>query len=111
MKVFGGRVPKNLEGTLLAAGEGAGEMALDHLELQLARFGAVFEGPSDPSRSKQSAIMARGHKTLIPRFRTSAARYGTTSPPTSATSSPSASCARETFTRSRTARQLGGPRG
>lgn len=76
MQVLGKRVPKALLATLRAAAEGAGEMAIGHLVKELARFGAVFGETIRPIQLKQAAIMAAGRETLIPRFRSSAARYG-----------------------------------
>jgi len=59
------------EGNVLAA-----HLAAGHLEFELARFADVFRDTIRPIQIDAAALMVSGDHTLIPRFRTSAARYG-----------------------------------
>jgi hypothetical protein len=65
-----------LAATLKAQGAGAGALALSHLEQEVAGFSAVFGHSVRPLQLPQAAILAKGDKLLIPRYRNSAARYG-----------------------------------
>jgi len=56
-------------------GNVAGHLAAEHLEFELARFASAFGETIRPIQIQTAAIMAKGDRFLIPRYRTSAARY------------------------------------
>lgn len=70
---------KSLEGgmreALAGAGGDASKLSARHLNDQLARFGEWFEGTIHPVQIQEAAVVAAGAHALIPRYRTSAARY------------------------------------
>lgn len=76
MEVLQKRIPRHLEATLRAAGGDAGDMAIDHLRDETARFSSIFGHSVRPLQLRQAAIMAKGDEVLIPRYRNSALRYG-----------------------------------
>jgi len=73
------KIEPRLAGLLEDMGEGAGHLAARHLEFELARMGQIFGGPGQlgmmPTQIDTAGVIATGRKELIPRFRTSAARY------------------------------------
>ncbi len=69
-------IPGAVEKTLVAQGGDAGRMAIRHLQDEVASFAAVFGHSVRPIQINQAAILAQGEKFLIPRYRSSAARYG-----------------------------------
>lgn len=58
------------------AGVEAGALALGHLARQAEQFSLLFEHSLRPMPIRPAAVLAEGRKALIPRFRSSAARYG-----------------------------------
>lgn len=54
----------------------AGTLALGHLARQVEQFSMLFEGSLRPMPLRPAAVLAEGRKALIPRFKSSAARYG-----------------------------------
>lgn len=56
-------------------GAEAGRLSIQNLEFEVARFSAVFGQSVRPTQLQTAAILAKGDKLLIPRYRTSAARY------------------------------------
>lgn len=69
-------VPIGVEGTLRAMGVASGQLATRHLQEEVAVFAGAFGHSVRPVQLKQAAIIAEGREQLIPRFRTSARRYG-----------------------------------
>jgi len=57
------------------AGELAGDLAGRHLITEIARFSQVFEGTARRVQLNTAAVVDHGRELLIPRYRTSAARY------------------------------------
>jgi SPP1 gp7 family putative phage head morphogenesis protein len=57
------------------AGVNAAELAASHIMKELETFDAVFGHQMPPIPIRTAVIVARNKKTLVPRFRTSAARY------------------------------------
>lgn len=55
-------------------GKDAGSMAMRHLTEEVARFSAAFGGPA-PIDLERAGVLAKGDRLLIPRFKSSAARY------------------------------------
>lgn len=53
----------------------AGRLSLANLEFELARFSSVFGMSVHPTQIPTAAVLAAGDRQLIPRYRTSAARY------------------------------------
>lgn len=74
-----GQIRPELRSMLGETGAKAGVLAVGHLEFEVARMAQVFGGPGNmammPTQIDTAAVMAVGRKELIPRFRTSAARY------------------------------------
>lgn len=62
-------------GTLTTASGVAGQAAVSHLKAELEVFGQVFQHTIRPIPFDTAGIIARGNRMLIPRFRSSAARY------------------------------------
>lgn len=60
---------------LLAGGRRAGGMAVSHLQQEYAFYAARFGGSIAPIPIQVASVVAHGEKMLIPRFRSSAARY------------------------------------
>lgn len=60
---------------LVAGGARAGAAAVSHLKAELEVFGQVFQHTIRPIPLETAGIIARGDRILIPRFRSSAARY------------------------------------
>jgi hypothetical protein len=69
-------VPIGVEGTLRAMGVASGELATRHLQEEVAVFAGVFGHSVRPVQLQQAAIIAEGREMLIPRYRSSAKRYG-----------------------------------
>lgn len=61
---------------LVQANGPAGSLALGHLARQAERFSMLFEGSLRPLPIQPAAVLARGDRLLIRRFRASSARYG-----------------------------------
>lgn len=70
-----GKMEPELIAQLKAGGETAGRTALGHLQKELAYFALHFGSSISPIPLLTSAIVVKGEKAMIPRFRTSAARY------------------------------------
>lgn len=64
-----------VSGILGAGGRRAGALAIGHLEAELATFGKIFQHTIRPTSFNAAAVLARNDRWLVPRFRTSAARY------------------------------------
>lgn len=60
---------------LTGAAKAASVMAAGHISDQLSQFGTMFGGSIRPTKISSAAIMARANREIIPRIRTSAARY------------------------------------
>lgn len=73
--VIKNRLPADMQATLEAASDDAGQTALGHLMQQTAIMGAVFGDSIRPIQLEQAAILAQQHHQLIPRYRNSANRY------------------------------------
>lgn len=70
-----GQMRPDLQTELLAAMHEGGSMASGHLREELARFGARFGESIRPTQISTAAIVARAKHEIIPRIRTSSARY------------------------------------
>lgn len=70
------RLEYNLERSLRRSAKGSAALAAGHVEDELATFSTVFGEALGPIPIDTAAIMARGERALVPRFRTSAKRYG-----------------------------------
>lgn len=68
-----------LEPDMLAALQGnaaaAGQLSVQNLTQQVARFGAAFGESVYPTDLELAAVLAKGDRLLLKRYRTSAARY------------------------------------
>jgi hypothetical protein len=60
---------------LLDGSHRAGALAVEHVKRELAAWSPEFSGSVAPIPIREAAILAKGDRMLIPRFRTSAARY------------------------------------
>jgi hypothetical protein len=60
---------------LLGGSRDAGLLALAHVREEWVRFSLMFDETIRPIALEEASILARGKKALVPRFRTSAARY------------------------------------
>lgn len=69
------RLDPTLLGALTTASRAAGPMAARHVTAEIARFDRRFGGAERPLPLNVARIVATGQGALIPRFRTSAARY------------------------------------
>lgn len=65
----------DLQGSLEAGGDQAGALAARHVREQVAALSSQFEGSAYLVPIDEAALIATGRSLLIPRFRTSAARY------------------------------------
>jgi SPP1 gp7 family putative phage head morphogenesis protein len=70
-----GQMRPDLQTQLLAAMHEGGSMAAGHLREELARFGSKFGESIRPTQIATAAIVARAKHEIIPRIRTSSARY------------------------------------
>lgn len=70
-----GGIGRSVVGTLTKGGRKAGQLATRHLIEQVAAMDQHFQSGLNPISIKQAAIVAKGDEMLVPRFRTSAARY------------------------------------
>lgn len=61
--------------TLVDNGKAAGELSIRNLGQQVARFGEVFGETVTPIDLDTAALLARGDKLRLKKYRTSAARY------------------------------------
>ena len=68
------RLRPALRAALTEAQERSGRLAVGHLRFEVARMSAVFGELSIPQLST-AAVLTAGRRQLIPRYRTSAARY------------------------------------
>jgi hypothetical protein len=68
-------IAPEMEAQLQANAHAAGAMSREHLIEQVARFGAAFGESVYPTDLELAAVIAKGDELLIPRYRTSAARY------------------------------------
>ncbi len=75
LDVIGKRLPVELEGALLAQGDAAAALSVTHLRREILLFSAHFGVAVRPVSFDTAAILAKGRRLLIPRYRTSAARY------------------------------------
>ena len=57
------------------ASRSAGRLSVEHLTSEVARFSSVFVGSEMHLQLNMARILATGERALIPRIRTSAARY------------------------------------
>jgi SPP1 gp7 family putative phage head morphogenesis protein len=64
-----------LSGSLEARSDQAGRLAAKHARAQVAAYSARFQGLSYVLPLDEAAMLASGRELLIPRFKTSAARY------------------------------------
>lgn len=64
-----------LVSVLEAQGRTAGTLATGHIVKQLDKYSKLFEGAAYPLPLDQAAAIAEGRSLMIPRFRTSTARY------------------------------------
>jgi SPP1 gp7 family putative phage head morphogenesis protein len=69
------RLQPTMEAALRKLINGAGHLSAHHLQHEVARFSQVFEGTSRALPLNVARIIVQGERTLIPRIRTSAARY------------------------------------
>jgi hypothetical protein len=69
------RIDPQVYATLRRASVTGGALAVRHVTESLSRFATRFAGSLNPIALNTAAIMAKGDKMLIPRHRTSAARY------------------------------------
>lgn len=69
------KMEPKVAGALITGGGRAGAAAMAHLRAELEVFGQVFDHTVRPIPLETAGIIARGDRMLIPRFRTSAARY------------------------------------
>lgn len=70
-------VRAGLEDALQSGRREVAGMSLRHLQEELATFGQIFEGSIQPVNFDLAADLELGDQQLIPRYRTSAARYAT----------------------------------
>ena len=70
-----GKLEPALVASLGHAAARSGALAASHVKHELAVFSSVFEGTVSPVPLNLAALVARGQKLLIPRHKTSAARY------------------------------------
>lgn len=63
------------EMTIGSAGMKSIQLSVLHLRDEVARFSSMFDGSVHAISLNEAAIVARGERMLIPRMRTSAARY------------------------------------
>lgn len=76
LRVLERTVPSATRDALVLGGAAAGDAALRHLAEEVAAFAAVFGQSVRPLQLDQSAILARGDRMLIPRYRATVLRYG-----------------------------------
>jgi SPP1 gp7 family putative phage head morphogenesis protein len=70
-----GQMRADLQTELAAASGASAELAASHLRQELARFANRFSGSIRPTQISTAAIIARAKHEIIPRIRTSSARY------------------------------------
>lgn len=70
-----GEVGPEMEAALGNAYEEAGGLAAQNLREEVVQFGAMYGSSIRPTQISTAAIVARGRNEVIPRMRTSAARY------------------------------------
>lgn len=75
-RYIGKQLQRALEGRLIAGGEAAQRLALSHLAREVATFAGVFGGAPLALNLDAVRLIATGKSYLLPRYRTSAARYG-----------------------------------
>lgn len=62
-------------GGLVRTSRRAGQLAVSHMIQEVARMSSIFDGTLIDPPIRLAGILAHGDRVLIPRFRTSAARY------------------------------------
>lgn len=70
-----GQAVEDLASALRNGGQVAGKLATKHLIQEITKFSQYFEGSIRPIPLEQAMLLAKGKKTLWPRFRNSAERY------------------------------------
>ena len=69
------RLQGTTEDALWLGATRAGQLATEHLETELIKFGHIFEGTIQPIAFDQAGVIAAGDRLLFKRFASSAARY------------------------------------
>lgn len=70
-----GQMAEDMASVMRHGGQIAGHLATAHLAMEVQAFSGMFEHSIRPIAFEASSVIAEGSKTVIPRFKNSAARY------------------------------------